>query len=280
MKKLVLVAAGVVAGLTIGVAVGVQAVSTLSDGDLLSGMKSLFLQAGWTPPVTTPIQPPPVPQTTPTGLVGSLWTVTGPFNKPGETNNPQNEYLSVAQTDPAFTPYMYMNGSILVFKTPVNGVTTSGSDYPRTELREMKDTNWTDASWSDKAGTNTLTVREAIAHEPVVKPEVVAAQIHDSSDDVIQVFLQGSTLYVRYNNDKSLALMDSDYILGTPYNLQVTATGGHIKVFYNSVQKLDFSKTESGLYYKVGSYCQSNLAHGESANAYCEVDVYSLEVAH
>lgn len=278
MKKFLLVLTGVVIGsiLTFGVASADSTVSPAQIADLVTKVTATINT--WAAGLSTVT--PPVTATKPSDITGALWTVTGPFNKPGQSNDPQNEYVTVAQVDTSFAPYMFMNGSAVVFKTPVTGVTTSNSSYPRTELREMKDTNWTDASWSDKTGTNTLNVTESIDHEPVVKPEVVAAQIHDSSDDVIQIFLQGNKLYTRYNDDNSLALMDSNYMLGTPYNLQITATGGVINVSYNGVNKLSWKKSESGLYFKAGSYCQSNVAHGDSASAYCQVSIDSISVVH
>lgn len=269
MRKLLI---GLIAGILLGASVA-HAVAPPSDDTLLASIKQAFLAAGWTAPATVT---PPSSATKPSQLVGPLWTVTGPFNKPGQKDDPQNEYITTAETDSAFNPYMFMQGGALVFHTPVNGVTTANSDYPRSELREMKDTNWGNASWSNKTGTHTLNVREAITHEPVAKPEVVSAQIHDGSDDIIQVFLQGSKLYVRYNDDNSVALMDGAYILGTSFDLQVIGAAGHIKVSYNGVQKLDWSKSGSGWYWKVGSYCQSNVAHGDAPTAYCEVIVYSL----
>lgn len=276
MHKLII---GLVVGLLVG-ATSVRAVTPIGDADLLNQIKASFVAAGWTPPSTTPVTPPVVLNSKPTDITGNLWTIMAPFSKPGTTSSPENLYISDAQTDSRYTPYLFMRDNAVVFKTFVNGVHSPNSDYPRSELREMKDLNWGEASWSDKTGNNILTTRQAITHEPVVKPEVVSAQIHNGSDDVIQIFLQGNKLYVRYNNDNSLALMDANYVLGTPYDLVINASGGHIKVSYNGVQKLDWSKSGSGYYFKEGSYCQSNVSKGDAPDAYCEVEVYSLAVTH
>ncbi len=40
------------------------------------------------------------------------------------------------------------------FRAPVDGVTTSGSSYPRSELREMTDSGSSEASWSSTSGTH------------------------------------------------------------------------------------------------------------------------------
>lgn len=279
MRKSLLVGMGLVVGLSVGWAVSTHAAT--NDADMLAQIKQVFVTAGWTPPSTTlPVNPPPPTNVRPTDVVGSLWTVTAPFNKVGATNSPENLYINKAQADSRYTPYMYVKDGAVVFKTPVNGVTTANSDYSRTELREMKDLNWGNAGWSNKTGVHTLTVRQSINHEPVVKPEVVAAQIHDGSDDIMQIFLQANKLYVRYNDDNSLALLDANYVLGTPYDLQIVASGSHYKVSYNGVQKLDVSKSGSGWYFKAGSYCQSNLSKGDVASAYCEVQIFSITVSH
>lgn len=289
MKKISLLFAGLIAGVVLASAVGAKADSTVTPAQVATLVTKLTTDItsvvatdvnAWAASLGTIVTPPPPTSTKPSDITGLLWTVTGPFNKPGQKDDPQNEYVSVAQTDPNFAPYMFMQNGAVVFKTPVNGVTTANSDYSRSELREMADTNWKSASWSNKSGTHTLSVRESIDHEPVAKPEVVSAQIHDSSDDVMQIFLQGNKLYVRYNDDNSVALMDNNYILGTPFDLQIVAASSHIVVNYNGVQKLNWSKSGSGWYFKAGSYCQSNLSKGDNASAYCQVTIDTISVIH
>lgn len=282
MNKTISTLIGVVIGLTLGITVGAKAVTTLNDGDLLAQIKASFQAAGWTPPVMPAETPPTLPPTAtkPTDVTGSLWTIMAPFNKVGATNSPENLYITPAQADSRYAPYLFMRNNAVVFKTPVNGVHSANSEYARTELREMKDLNWGNGSWTNKTGTHTLTTRQAITRQPVAKPEVVAAQIHDSSDDVMQVRLDASVLEVWWNDGNNKATLDSNYVLGTVYDLQIVASASHIKVFYNGVQKADISKSGSGWYFKEGSYCQSNLSKGDTASAYCEVEVYSLKVSH
>ena len=75
----------------------------------------------------------------------------------------------------------------VAFVCPATGVTTSGSSYPRSELREMNGSNL--ASWSNKAGYHRMEVHEAFMHLPTKKPEVVGGQIHDADDDIIEVYI-------------------------------------------------------------------------------------------
>jgi Alginate lyase len=166
----------------------------------------------------------------------------------------------------------------VVFTANAGGVTTSGSSYPRSELREMDGSNH--ASWTNTHGTHTLTVRQAVTTLPKAKPEVVTAQIHDANDDVLEVRLEGSRLTAQYNDGKTEVTLDPHYKLGTAYDLTITASGGRIRVDYNGAKKLDIAKKGSGWYFKSGSYIQSNTSKGDKASAVAVVVIYRLAVKH
>ena len=166
----------------------------------------------------------------------------------------------------------------VVFTANAGGVTTSGSSYPRSELREMDGNSH--ASWTNTHGTHTLTVRQAVTTLPKAKPEVVTAQIHDANDDVLEIRLEGSTLIAQYNDGKTGVTLDPHYKLGTAYDLTLTAAGGRIRVDYNGAKKLDIAKRGSGWYFKSGSYVQSNTSKGDKASAAAVVVIYGLAVKH
>lgn len=181
----------------------------------------------------------------------------------------------------SMAPYFQVNseGDGVIFQAPAGGATTKNSKYPRSELREMSDGGTREASWSDTEGTHTMVVREAITHLPSVKPQVVAGQIHDESDDIIMIRLEESHLFVEANG-KDIGTLDSSYQLGKVFTVQVTAAEGHIKVSYNGSQKVDYAKTGSGWYFKAGCYTQSNPSKGDSPDAYGQVVIYGLQVNH
>lgn len=104
--------------------------------------------------------------------------------------------------------------SAVQFRAAVDGVTTSGSHYPRSELREMTDSGQTMASWSSTSGTHTMVIDQAVTATPRGRPNVVAGQIHDGSDDLSVFRLEGSRLYVTDENDKHTLITD-EYVLGT-----------------------------------------------------------------
>jgi poly(beta-D-mannuronate) lyase len=166
----------------------------------------------------------------------------------------------------------------VVFTANAGGVTTKNSGYPRSELREMNGSE--KASWSNTNGTHTLRLRQAVTELPAVKPQVVTAQIHDAEDDVIEVRVEGEQLLVEYDDGDSVVTLDPGYVLGTPYDLEIIAAGGRIRVSYNGAQKADIIKSGSGWYFKTGTYVQSNLLSGEAADAVGQVVLHSLDVRH
>jgi hypothetical protein len=89
-------------------------------------------------------------------------------------------------------------------------------------------------------------VRQAITEAPPTKPEVVAAQIHDGEDDVLQIRLEGRTLSALYADGDEQIVLDADYRLGTPYDLRMVAADSRITVFYNGVQKAEIDEGGSG----------------------------------
>ena len=227
-------------------------------------------------------QPPAVPGTgssVASLLPGRLldlknWKLTLPIGQKGKPEEIHGPDLS-SFTNQFFRLNEAENG--VVFTANAGGVTTSGSSYPRSELREMNGTE--KAAWDSTAGTHTLDVCEAITKTPTAKPEVVSAQIHDTEDDVLQIRLEGTTLSVQYDDGKGEAVLDPAYRLGTPFRVTIVVTADGIAVSYNGEHKTDIKKSGSGWYWKVGAYVQSNPGKGEAPDAVGEVVVYSLDMS-
>jgi hypothetical protein len=220
--------------------------------------------------------PPPAPALTPSKLLGlTNWKVTLPVaganGSAAEIKQPQLGTYS--------DNYFHLNGAQngVVFNAPVNGVTTSGSSFPRSELREMS--GGQSASWSSVSGTHTMVVRQAITHLPG-RGRIVSAQIHDASDDVIEIYLNGSTLSVKANGGQTVGTLNPAYVLGTPFTLQITAANGIITVTYNGATTVSYPSVGSGYYFKAGAYTQSNMSYESDPSAYGEVVIYSLQVSH
>jgi hypothetical protein len=166
----------------------------------------------------------------------------------------------------------------VVFSVPAGGVTTENSKYPRSELREMN--GGEKAAWTNTSGTHTLEVCQAITKVPPAKPELVAAQIHDGNDDVVQIRLEDKALVAQYADGASQVVMDPDYALGTPFQVRIVAADRRVVVFYDGQQKAELPLEGSGWYWKVGAYVQANTGTGDDAGAVGEVVVHALNAVH
>jgi poly(beta-D-mannuronate) lyase len=171
-------------------------------------------------------------------------------------------------------------GDGVVFEANAGGATTTGSKYPRSELREMTGGGKTKAAWSTSVGTHTMRLRAAITHLPAVKPQAVVAQVHDAVNDVVMIRLDGPNhLYVEHNGG-NIGDLDAKYSLGRIFTAQIVAKNGRISVFYNGVKKVDKAIKSTGDYFKAGCYTQSNTTKGDKSTAYGETVIYQLTVTH
>jgi poly(beta-D-mannuronate) lyase len=229
-----------------------------------------------------PPAPPPAPGSTtvkdhPSDLLDlTIWKLTLPV--PGTSASSPREIEDLEGV--TVTPFFRLNDARdgVLFRANAGGTTTSGSSYPRSELREMT-ASGAKASWSTTSGKHTLEIREAILTLPPVKPEVVAGQIHDAEDDVVMIRLESKRLFVE-GGGKELALLDAGYSLGKVFVVKIEASGGKIRVSYNGIEALAYTKSASGCYFKAGAYTQSNTSKGDAPGAFGEVVIQDLKVTH
>jgi hypothetical protein len=211
------------------------------------------------------------------------WKLTLPVNAAGAFTGMPAEIQQPALAAYAQEPYIVARGGAVRFRAPVNGVTTSGSRYPRSELREMADNGARQASWSTTTGTHTMVVDQAITAVPRAKPHVVVGQVHDAKDDVITIRLENTRLFVDHNGTAG-ATLTSSYALGTRFTVKIEAAGGEIKVYYNgSATAADMLPLDGGgNYFKAGVYTQSNCTRETmcAADNFGEVAIYRVTVTH
>lgn len=181
------------------------------------------------------------------------------------------------------SPYFIQESDGLRFRAPVNGVTTEGSNYPRAELREMTNSGTERAAWSSRSGQHSMFIRQAITAVPETKQHVVAGQIHDSSDDVIVIRLEGRKLFIDIGGNDGPTL-DSNYELGRTFTVEFRVENERVSIYYNGAATPAYSMplSKSSLYFKAGAYTQSNCEREStcSASNYGEVKIYDLEVSH
>lgn len=206
---------------------------------------------------------------------------TGFLKRPIEIRQP---ILATYKIDPWFV--VAQGEDAIRFLAPVNGVTTSGSGYPRSELREMIGNGIKNASWSSTSGTHAMFLDQAITAIPTTKKHVVAGQIHDANDDVIVIRLEYPNLYVNVDG-KNKYVLDSAYTLGKRFQIKFEVDKGQTRVYYNGSPSSVFTlnKKYSGAYFKAGAYTQSNCSRENSSslcneNNYGEVVIYQLTVTH
>jgi hypothetical protein len=208
------------------------------------------------------------------------WKITLPIGsdeKPTEIKQPA---LQTYAKSPWFVPSS--DCMSVRFRAAVNGVTTSGSSYPRSELREMANNGTENASWSTTSGTHTLVVDEAFTHLPNDKPQLVGAQIHDANDDVTVFRLEGTKLYITNGDTTHHKLVTDNYQLGTRFEAKFVVSGGKIKAYYNGVLQTTISSSGSGNYFKTGAYTQANCGNSDPCEDgnYGEVVLYNVTVTH
>jgi hypothetical protein len=203
--------------------------------------------------------------------LGGLWKLTLPVGSAGSPQEIPAASLTT-YTDPRYF-YSTATGGV-AFIAPVSGVTTSGSRYPRSELREL-------GAWSATSGTHTLVVDEAFVALPAGKAQVVGAQVHDASNDWATFRLESNRLYVSQGNNPHAVLITDRYVLGERFRAQFTVVNGRIYAFYRGILVATFNAAGlSGAYFRVGAYVQANCSNSSpcSASNFGAVVVYGITV--
>ena len=72
-----------------------------------------------------------------------------------------------------------------------------------------------------------------------------------------------------------------NYVLGTPFDIQIKAENGIVYVSYNGEQKFERESSYSTCYFKAGNYSLSNVKDkGENPNHVTQISIYSLSFSH
>lgn len=203
----------------------------------------------------------------------SDWKLTLPTGKPRKPVEIQGMALARYSDSHFFT-----NEEGLHFIGPCDGVTTSGSKYPRCELREL-DEKGKLASWSTTKGVHECGWLVCVTHLPISKPEVVVGQIHDSEDDVFTILHSANVVKVMHDS-KCYGTLIKNYRQGDEYEIKVHVENGHINIFLNGKLACAFPKKAKGCYFKIGCYTQSNPSKGAKPGEYAEVILKALSLYH
>jgi hypothetical protein len=204
------------------------------------------------------------------------WAVTLPA--PDSPVTIKQPALATFSADPAFA----VRGCAVQFQTPVNAATTPNSRYPRSELREMADGGRRKAAWSSNAGHHELDVDLAFTRLPADKPHVVGAQVHDGSDDIVTLRLEGSKLWITHRNHSHEVLVTDAYRLGTRLRLTFVVQHDEVAAYVDGRLVATVSDAFEGGYFKTGAYVQANCSNSSPCSAanVGAVLLYALAVKH
>lgn len=215
----------------------------------------------------------------------SKWKLTLPTGAPGKPD----EVFQPALGTFVSSTFFRLNDTkdAVLFRANADGVTTRGSGYPRSELREMTGpatSNAHKASWSSGSGTHTLFIDQAVTHLPDVKKHIVVGQIHNDDDDVIVFRLEDKKLFIDLNGQVGPTLT-SNYALGTRFTVQFVVADNKTDCYYNGTKVYTHAKSFTDSYFKAGAYVQSSCVGrkkvtGEACAAYGEVAIYNVQVSH
>lgn len=184
----------------------------------------------------------------------------------------------------------------MVFKAPVEGATTSGSRYARTELREMKGSER--AAWNLAQGgalSATLEVNAVPTLYTGKGGRVVIGQVHGQDEELVRLYWESNTIYFKNDqagpNNKELRfdLKDArghrpNVSLDERFSYSIKAKGDFLEVAVRADGKLYKSQTRINdvwdtdkFYFKAGVYLGVNEAQG---TGYGQTSFYALSYSH
>ena len=189
------------------------------------------------------------------------------------------------------SPYYCMNSALTAVQGQVfmnGGTTSANSNYPRCELREYATGSTTaKASWSGSSGHHIMRGKTKIMHFEAVKPEVVIAQIHDASNDTLQIHCTGSSATGPQTwrlklNGSTTATIASGVTLGQEVAWDIDLNNGNLVVKIDGVQQYSGNPGYgSGQYFKVLDYPQQNSTTvSNPSTGYSRVELRDLFVSH
>jgi len=179
-------------------------------------------------------------------------------------------------------------GDAVQFRVRMDAKTTSsGTKYPRSELRELNEAGTGNAAWDGSSGTHYMEGISRVTHLPPVKPWVVFCQVHDASSDLVRVQTEGSPgalkLVMRNtppgSSTETVTTVQASYTLGTDIVWRLEVIGGAGKLYIGGTVVGTFPAGESGCYFKAGAYAQSNSTI-DAASEYAAVELRNLKCWH
>ncbi|MGF9758582.1 polysaccharide lyase family 7 protein [Microvirga sp. 0TCS3.31] len=224
----------------------------------------------------------------------SNWKITLPVDANGGISGTAMEVknLSTYQNSKYF--YTGADGA-MTFVAAVDGATTSGSSYARSELREMNGT--ANAAWNLKTGgfmSATLEV-DAAPNRDGMGGRVIVGQIHGQDDELVRLYWENGKLYFANDHAGSSNAETKFYFVNASgqqpsvslderFSYTINAKGDTLEVtvfadgqVYKSVSKINSVWQSDSFYFKAGAYLGANETNG---TGYGQTSFYALSFNH
>jgi len=170
--------------------------------------------------------------------------------------------------------YLDLAKNGMVFFVSSDGVTTHGSHYPRTELRDQRNWNFTEQ--------HTLTATLAVLEQPSTK-KIIVGQIHGDrkGTEAVKIWWVNGDLIVGVKPEVDAKEQRVTYAKNIPLNqkfsYQIAQSGKNVIVTINNVSdSFHFGNSwdTEQVYFKAGNYLQDNSTTPVSTG---RVEFYSLK---
>jgi hypothetical protein len=223
------------------------------------------------------------------------WKLTLPVDERGGSGGEAAEVETLA----GYVHPAYFHGSAdggVIFTAAVDGATTRGSRYPRSELREMR--NGDEAAWTlSEGGTMTATLAvNAVPTRGDGRPgRLIVGQIHGEDEELVRLYYEdGSVHFVNDragpdNEETAFALENARgeqpaIALDERFSYLIEARGNVLAVevradgdIYRSVTRISDVWQSDRFYFKAGVYLGVNEETGAGAG---RVTFHALDVSH
>jgi Alginate lyase/RTX calcium-binding nonapeptide repeat (4 copies) len=224
----------------------------------------------------------------------SNWKITLPVDQSGTLSGTAVEVQNLSGYKNSKYFYTGSDGA-MVFYAPVDGATTSGSSYARSELREMNGSE--KAAWNLSTGGSmgaTLEV-DAAPNRDGVGGRLVVGQIHGQDDELVRLYWENGTVYFANdqagpgNSETKFTLKDStgatpNVSLNEKFSYTINAKGSTLEVdvyadgkVYESTTAINSVWQSDTFYFKAGAYLGANESNGSGAG---QASFYALDVNH
>jgi hypothetical protein len=173
----------------------------------------------------------------------------------------------------------------------LDGGTTPGSSYPRTEFRELELDGVTKKSFDPDSGTHYVKMLARLTKRPPNRPNIVLLQAHDASDDTAQLRVEGSNVKATINGT-TVATLSTSFTMNTDYYMMIKIVGsgsastvafywGTTEAALTTAAYTSGSANRTGSWYlKCGAYGQSNSSYDSVSDGPFIVEVAKFEMWH